>query len=363
VGPMQFIPTTWHAWGADGNGDGKADPGNIFDATLAAGRYLCHAAGPLTLRTRDGVIRAILSYNPNLEYLRVVGARYEALASDVAHGWFSTGDLALPATPVPTDGNADGGHPPSDAAFAPPGTEVHTLSVFGPNGLTASTSGDVLSAVCGPSAVMAGRSGFLQCASPGGAQVLDPCIVSPADPTLLACVRDPQQPVRLVRAPTPPPQTPTAPAPPFVALVLSGGDLCLPVAPPGTTTPPTPIAPGASTTAPVTPTTPPAAPTNPPAPTTTASTTPRSTSATSGSTTAPPTTTTSTTAAPTTAAGATGATAAEATVMAADVTPAYACASGVSVTAQPNTSTPAWTVPIMQPGAPNRTVTVAAAWS
>ena len=93
---MQFIPSTWQRWGADGDGDGDADPHNVFDATLAAGRYLCAAAGDLTLLTRDGVIRAILAYNPNQEYLRVVGARFEALASDVANGWFSSGDLPLP---------------------------------------------------------------------------------------------------------------------------------------------------------------------------------------------------------------------------------------------------------------------------
>jgi membrane-bound lytic murein transglycosylase B len=352
VGPMQFIPSTWRTSGADGNGDGVADPNNIYDEALAAGRYLCRAAGDLTLTTRDGVIRAVLSYNPNLEYLRVVGARYEALASDVAHGWFSTGDLALPAAPVPSEGNADGGHPPSDAAFTPLGTEVHTLSVFGPNGLTTSTSGDVVTAVCGPSAVMAGRSGFLQCAPQDAAPVLDPCVVSPADPTLLACVRDPQQPVRLMRATAPQPQAATAAAPPFVALVLSGGDLCLPVAPPGTPTPPT-------TTPPTTP-----APTTAPAPTAPASTstTPKSTSS---STRAPTTTTTttSTTVAPTTTTTATADLTAAQAAPTADVVPVYSCASGASVTAQPNTSTSAWTVPIVQPGAPSRTVTVTAAWN
>ncbi|MGK5531415.1 hypothetical protein ACSNOC_12575, partial [Streptomyces sp. URMC 129] len=35
VGPMQFIPSTWARWGADGNGDGVADPNNVYDATLA----------------------------------------------------------------------------------------------------------------------------------------------------------------------------------------------------------------------------------------------------------------------------------------------------------------------------------------
>ena len=95
---MQFIPSTWRKWGTDANGDGKADPGNIVDAATAAGRYLCRAAGDLTLGTEAGVIRAILSYNPNQTYLRVVGARFEALASDLALGWFSA--AALPPAPA-----------------------------------------------------------------------------------------------------------------------------------------------------------------------------------------------------------------------------------------------------------------------
>lgn len=43
VGPMQFIPSTWATWGQDGNDDGRKDPNNIYDAALAAGRYLCAA--------------------------------------------------------------------------------------------------------------------------------------------------------------------------------------------------------------------------------------------------------------------------------------------------------------------------------
>ncbi|NUQ97311.1 MAG: lytic transglycosylase domain-containing protein, partial [Streptomyces sp.] len=41
VGPMQFIPSTWETWGVDGNGDGVADPNNVYDAALAAAHYLC----------------------------------------------------------------------------------------------------------------------------------------------------------------------------------------------------------------------------------------------------------------------------------------------------------------------------------
>ncbi|MGC0414914.1 lytic transglycosylase domain-containing protein [Embleya sp. AB8] len=70
VGPMQFIPSTWKAYAMDGNGDGVANPQNIFDATLTAGRYLC--AGGRDLSTGAGLNAAILSYNHSDEYLRTV---------------------------------------------------------------------------------------------------------------------------------------------------------------------------------------------------------------------------------------------------------------------------------------------------
>ncbi len=83
VGPMQFIPATWVRWGADGNADGKRDPGNIFDATLAAAaRYLC--AGGRDLSTPAGLRSAVLSYNHSLPYLATVlawGAAYRDGAS------------------------------------------------------------------------------------------------------------------------------------------------------------------------------------------------------------------------------------------------------------------------------------------
>ncbi len=41
VGPMQFLPTTWARYGADGNGDGVRDPHQLDDAAVAAARYLC----------------------------------------------------------------------------------------------------------------------------------------------------------------------------------------------------------------------------------------------------------------------------------------------------------------------------------
>jgi hypothetical protein len=54
---MQFLPSSWRAWGIDANGDGRADPYNPVDAICAAARYLKAAGGANDLR------RAIYAYN------------------------------------------------------------------------------------------------------------------------------------------------------------------------------------------------------------------------------------------------------------------------------------------------------------
>jgi Transglycosylase SLT domain len=56
-GWMQFIPSTWAAYGVDANNDGRKDPYNPVDAICAAARYLRAAGGDKNVR------QAIFAYN------------------------------------------------------------------------------------------------------------------------------------------------------------------------------------------------------------------------------------------------------------------------------------------------------------
>ncbi|MBN0972511.1 lytic transglycosylase domain-containing protein [Gordonia hongkongensis] len=70
VGPMQFLPSTWKMYAADGNGDGKSDPQNIFDAALTTANYLCD--DDLDLRDSSSLVTAVLRYNNSMEYVNKV---------------------------------------------------------------------------------------------------------------------------------------------------------------------------------------------------------------------------------------------------------------------------------------------------
>lgn len=70
VGPMQFIPSTWRAWGRDADADGKSDPDDMDDAALAAAHYLCSAE--TDLREPEQFRDAVLRYNASGDYLQQV---------------------------------------------------------------------------------------------------------------------------------------------------------------------------------------------------------------------------------------------------------------------------------------------------
>ncbi|WP_436736421.1 lytic transglycosylase domain-containing protein [Streptomyces sp. BBFR102] len=112
VGPMQFIPQTWESWGRDGDGDGRRDPNNIYDAALAAGSYLC--AHDRDLSVEGDLHQAILGYNRSQEYLRTVLHWYDYYRK----GAVQIPDGSLPAPSAPT-GNGTTTPPPGSVR---PGT-------------------------------------------------------------------------------------------------------------------------------------------------------------------------------------------------------------------------------------------------
>ncbi|MGX7825317.1 lytic transglycosylase domain-containing protein [Actinokineospora sp. 24-640] len=70
VGPMQFIPSTWAGYAADGNGDGQRNPNNIHDAAVGAGKYLC--SGGMNLSNPQQLAAAVWRYNHSDSYVRTV---------------------------------------------------------------------------------------------------------------------------------------------------------------------------------------------------------------------------------------------------------------------------------------------------
>ena len=86
-GPMQFLPGTWAAVAVDGDGNGKLDPQNLYDAAATAASYLCR--GGQSLDTPGGQSAAILTYNNSGAYVASVTAAEQGYSA------------ALPAIPPP----------------------------------------------------------------------------------------------------------------------------------------------------------------------------------------------------------------------------------------------------------------------
>ena len=110
VGPMQFIPSSWRRYGVDGNGDGVADPNNIYDATVSAALYLC--AGGANLADPAQLQAAVFRYNHSAAYVSLVLRWAQAYLSGVVPTPSAPG-------PVPPGITGNGGRP----LPASPGTE------------------------------------------------------------------------------------------------------------------------------------------------------------------------------------------------------------------------------------------------
>jgi hypothetical protein len=80
VGWMQFLPSSWEAFGLDANGDGRKDPYNPVDAICAAAHYLKLAGG------NKDLYQAIFAYNHADWYVQEVllyARAYGRLPSDL----------------------------------------------------------------------------------------------------------------------------------------------------------------------------------------------------------------------------------------------------------------------------------------
>ncbi len=89
VGPMQFIPSSWQIFAADGNGDGTEDPHNLYDAALAAADHLCGS----NLGDPGQFRRALLGYNRSVRYgadVQRFASQYRELAN-IPPPWEFTG--------------------------------------------------------------------------------------------------------------------------------------------------------------------------------------------------------------------------------------------------------------------------------
>lgn len=203
VGPMQFLPSTWQRWASDGNHDGVADPENIWDASLAAARYLC--ADGRDLSTEPGIQAAILSYNHSAAYLNLVGAWLTAYRGGIVEvadvTTPTTVDTQAPApaapsvppTPQPTSASipprtTNPVPPPAQPATTIPATTARpTLDLVAPQQPTTTTTSappteaqPPVDLLCGLQSTLSGLGGLL------GLGLLPPdqsCEPEPTQPT------------------------------------------------------------------------------------------------------------------------------------------------------------------------------------
>jgi hypothetical protein len=140
MGPLQFIPNAWRLAGFDFDTDGERDPQDIEDAAGAAMVFLC--AGGDDLSARSGLRNAVLAFNPEPSYVRLVlawkaafadqgldlaeaeqpaftAAQYTRISRDVAISTARTADALAPSGPEATpdqDPSGPGGPGPDDGA-------------------------------------------------------------------------------------------------------------------------------------------------------------------------------------------------------------------------------------------------------
>ncbi|WP_341286216.1 lytic transglycosylase domain-containing protein [Mycobacterium decipiens] len=225
MGPMQFLPGTWARYAVDGDGDGIADPQNLFDSTLAAARYLC--SGGLNLRDPAQVMAALLRYNNSMPYAQnVLG-----WAAGYATGVFPV-DLPPITGPPPPLGDAHLENPEGLGPGLP--MNINGLTVDGPMAHMPLIDLSPPPAVLNPPPMFPWMAPPPSAPMPGCTLI---CVGSPTPPVGGLPFAPAAPPAPFPPAAPPPPFPPAAPPPPFP-----------PAAPP----PPDPLAGPSATNAPVT---------------------------------------------------------------------------------------------------------------
>jgi Transglycosylase SLT domain len=144
VGAMQFIPSTWQGYAADGNEDGVKSPHNVYDATLAAGKYLC-SGGMDMLKPQDRAA-AVFRYNHSDSYVATVLLWADAYAGgytpipdyddyDVSPDVEALGPPSYPDLPPPVVTP-----PPSGGGNTPPPGNTPTTGTSPDGGPTSSVT-------------------------------------------------------------------------------------------------------------------------------------------------------------------------------------------------------------------------------
>jgi hypothetical protein len=195
VGAMQFIPSTWEGYAADGNGDGVRSPHNVYDATVAAGKYLC--SGGMDLSKPQDRATAVFRYNHSNSYVATVLAWADAYARGVD---------PMPSDPVFPDTDAFASGPPSIGNQAPKPTPSTNTPKPPP---TSSTSNPPPSSTTGPTTTTT-RPGSTR---PPLTSVTPPPLPSTPTCTPSTAPTTTTTPPTTSTEPLPPCETTTAPAP------------------------------------------------------------------------------------------------------------------------------------------------------
>ncbi len=129
VGPAQFLPATWRSLGQDGDGDGTADPQNVFDAALSTVAHLC-LASPGDYTNDADLAAALRRYNNSAEYVTTVNGWIDYYRAFHFSQGVVTAD-GLYAFPLPADSvtvaqirRTHHDYPASDLAI-PEGTPIY----------------------------------------------------------------------------------------------------------------------------------------------------------------------------------------------------------------------------------------------